>query len=78
MKAKLYSDLLRQSQAITEGEPNLIANLANISALLYDTVDDINWLGFYLTDSDNELVLGPFQGKVACVRIPFGKGVCGV
>ena len=74
MKAKLYSDLLRQSQAITEGEPNLIANLANISALLYDTVDDINWLGFYLTDSDNELVLGPFQGKVACVRIPFGKG----
>ncbi len=78
MKAKLYSDLLRQSQAITEGEPNLIANLSNISALLYDTVDDINWLGFYLTDSDNELVLGPFQGKVACVRIPFGKGVCGV
>ncbi|KPD23910.1 GAF domain-containing protein [Idiomarina zobellii] len=78
MKAKLYSDLLRQSQAITEGEPNLIANLANISALLYDTVDDINWLGFYLTDSDNELVLGPFQGKVACARIPFGKGVCGV
>jgi len=72
MKAKLYSDLLRQSQAITEGEPNLIANLSNISALLYDTVDDINWLGFYLTDSDNELVLG------ACVRIPFGKGVCGV
>ena len=77
MKAKLYSDLLRQSQAITEGEPNLIANLANISALLYDTVDDIlAWV--YLTDSDNELVLGPFQGKVACVRIPFGKGVCGV
>ena len=78
MKAQLYSDLLRQAQAITEGESNLIANLSNISALLYDAIDDINWLGFYLAESSEELVLGPFQGKVACVRISFGKGVCGV
>ncbi|MRJ43908.1 GAF domain-containing protein [Idiomarina loihiensis] len=78
MSSQLYSDLLAQSRALTEGEPDLIANLANISALLYEHIEDINWLGFYLTRSDNELVLGPFQGRVACVRIPFGKGVCGV
>ncbi|RUO38837.1 GAF domain-containing protein [Aliidiomarina shirensis] len=58
------------------GEPNLIANLANISAVLFDQLDNLNWLGFYLAEGE-ELVLGPFQGKVACVRIPFGKGVCG-
>ncbi|MGM0428923.1 MAG: GAF domain-containing protein [Pseudomonadota bacterium] len=78
MSSQLYSDLLAQSQALTEAEPDLIANLANISALLYEHIDDLNWLGFYLTRSDDELVLGPFQGRVACVRIPFGKGVCGV
>ncbi|MCK7458607.1 GAF domain-containing protein [Idiomarina aminovorans] len=78
MSSQLYSDLLAQSKALTEDEPDLIANLANISALLYEHIDDINWLGFYLTRSENELVLGPFQGRVACVRIPFGKGVCGV
>ncbi|MGM7317601.1 GAF domain-containing protein [Idiomarina sp. ST10R2A5] len=78
MSSQLYSDLLAQSRALTEAEPDLIANLANISALLYEHIDDVNWLGFYLTRSDDELVLGPFQGRVACVRIPFGKGVCGV
>ncbi|KPD22648.1 GAF domain-containing protein [Idiomarina abyssalis] len=78
MSSQLYSDLLAQSRALTEAEPDLIANLANISALLYEHIDDVNWLGFYLTRLDDELVLGPFQGRVACVRIPSGKGVCGV
>ncbi|MGM0525467.1 MAG: GAF domain-containing protein [Pseudomonadota bacterium] len=72
------SELLRQCQAVTADEPDLIANLANISALIFDALDDINWAGFYLARDPEELVLGPFQGKVACVRIPFGKGVCGV
>lgn len=81
-KANFYSLLLSQVKAITESEPNLIANLANTSAILFEQLDDINWAGFYLTDvnktqSSSELVLGPFQGKVACVRIPFGRGVCG-
>lgn len=78
MSTQLYSDLLAQAKALTEGEPDLIANLANISALLFEQIDDVNWLGFYLTRSEDELVLGPFQGRVACVRISFGKGVCGV
>lgn len=78
MSSQLYSDLLAQTRALTEGEPDLIANLANISALLFEHIEDINWIGFYLTRSENELVLGPFQGRVACVRISFGKGVCGV
>ncbi|MFU8783574.1 GAF domain-containing protein [Aliidiomarina sp.] len=66
----------QQLTALVSGEPDLIANLANISAFLYDQLDDLNWLGFYIV-RDNELVLGPFQGQVACVRIPFTKGVCG-
>lgn len=78
MSTQLYSDLLAQAKALTEGEPDLIANLANISALLFEQIDDVNWLGFYLARSEDELVLGPFQGRVACVRISFGKGVCGV
>jgi GAF domain-containing protein len=70
--------LNKQLQAILEGETNLIANLSNASALLYEHLTDINWAGFYLWDeTDEELVLGPFQGKVACVRIASGKGVCG-
>lgn len=74
-----YKLLAQQAAAITSDEPNLFANLANISALLNDNLSDINWVGFYLTATDrsDELVLGPFQGKVACVRIPFGQGVCG-
>ena len=73
-----HSDLLLQCKAVTEDEPDLIANLANISAIIFDGMADINWAGFYFSRSDDELVLGPFQGKVACVRIAFGKGVCGV
>lgn len=71
------SDLLLQCKAVTADEPDLIANLANISAIIYDGLADINWVGFYFARQPDELVLGPFQGKVACVRIPFGKGVCG-
>lgn len=78
MSTQLYSDLLAQAKALTEGEPDLIADLANISALLFEQIDDVNWLGFYLARSEDELVLGPFQGRVACVRLSFGKGVCGV
>ncbi|CAG20327.1 conserved hypothetical protein [Photobacterium profundum SS9] len=61
---------------MTEDEPDLIANISNISALLNMELEDINWVGFYLLKGD-QLVLGPFQGKVACVRIPVGRGVCG-
>lgn len=71
-----YQSMQQQLAALVSGEPNLIANLANISAFLYDQLADLNWLGFYIV-RDEELVLGPFQGKVACVRIPFDKGVCG-
>lgn len=63
-------------ESLINDEPNRIANLANASALLNDNLERINWVGFYLVEND-ELVLGPFQGKPACVRIPFGKGVCG-
>lgn len=82
LKQELYRELNLQIRALCEGEPNLIANLANISALIYERLEDTNWAGFYLM-SDNlqgsaqELVLGPFQGKAACVRIPVGRGVCG-
>ncbi|RUO34937.1 GAF domain-containing protein [Aliidiomarina soli] len=72
-----YPLLVEQAKAIVSDEPHLIANLANLSALLNDNLEDINWVGFYLADSADELVLGPFQGKVACVRIAIGKGVCG-
>lgn len=76
MKQEFYLSLTKQAQALIESETNLIANLSNISALLNMSLDEINWVGFYLMDSD-ELVLGPFQGNPACVRIPVGKGVCG-
>ncbi|UHA75045.1 GAF domain-containing protein [Paenibacillus sp. 481] len=73
-----YPVLNRQLQALIADEPNLIANLANASALLWQGLQDINWAGFYLMDEErNQLVLGPFQGLPACVRIPLGKGVCG-
>jgi L-methionine (R)-S-oxide reductase len=71
-----YELVIKQLKSLIEGETNLIANLANASALLNQFLEQINWVGFYLTDG-NELVLGPFQGLPACVRIPFGKGVCG-
>ncbi|RUO42279.1 GAF domain-containing protein [Pseudidiomarina aestuarii] len=72
-----YTMLLEQARAITAGEPDLIANLSNLSALVYDQLTDVNWVGFYLVREPELLVLGPFQGKVACIRIPFTQGVCG-
>jgi len=72
-----YSLVIKQLHSLLDGEKNAIANLSNASALLNHFLDRINWVGFYLVDGDNELVLGPFQGLPACVRIPFGKGVCG-
>jgi L-methionine (R)-S-oxide reductase len=71
-----YELVIQQLRALIEGESNFIANLANASALLNHFFEQINWVGFYLAEND-ELVLGPFQGLPACVRIPFGKGVCG-
>lgn len=76
-KESLYNSLNSQVVALVESEPNLIANLANVSALLNMSLDDINWVGFYLLENNDTLVLGPFQGNPACVRIPVGKGVCG-
>lgn len=71
-----YQLVEKQLRALLEGEHNAIANLSNASALLNQFLEKTNWVGFYLVE-DNELVLGPFQGLPACVRIPFGKGVCG-
>ncbi|MGO8071640.1 GAF domain-containing protein [Rhizobium leguminosarum] len=75
-KAEFYRQLAQQLQGLLEGEPDMIANAANISALMFQTMPDLNWAGFYFLRGD-ELVLGPFQGKPACVRIPVGRGVCG-
>ena len=75
-KAKLYGELADQLAALLAGEANLIANAANTAALIYHRLPDLNWAGFYFRDG-GELVLGPFQGRPACVRIPIGKGVCG-
>ena len=71
-----YNLLAAQVQALFADERDFIANAAQFSAFLYNQVDDLNWAGFYLNRNE-QLVLGPFQGQVACVRIPFGKGVCG-
>lgn len=68
--------LLEQLKSLIENERNVIANLANASAMLHLSLEEINWAGFYLAEGE-ELILGPFQGKPACIRIPFGKGVCG-
>ena len=73
---KLYPLLAQQLQALTVEVPHKIANLANTSALLWEALADINWAGLYLMDS-GKLVLGPFQGKPACIEIPLGRGVCG-
>ncbi|MEW4262142.1 GAF domain-containing protein [Priestia megaterium] len=75
-KQKDYELVIKQLRALLEGESNTIANLANASALLNQFLNEVNWVGFYLME-DGELVLGPFQGLPACVRIPLGKGVCG-
>ncbi|MCF2909169.1 MULTISPECIES: GAF domain-containing protein [Pseudoalteromonas] len=76
-KKKFYDTLSLQAQALIGDEHNYIANMANLSALLFTSLEDINWAGFYLLDGKDELVLGPFQGNPACIRIPLGKGVCG-
>jgi L-methionine (R)-S-oxide reductase len=75
-KTEFYRDLLAQAKALISDETDPIANMANISALLFNALVQVNWVGFYRV-LDNELVLGPFQGQVACIRIPFGVGVCG-
>jgi len=75
-KPELYRDLARQLAALIAGEPDPIANAANTAALIYHGLPNLNWAGFYFRNGA-ELVLGPFQGKPACVRIPVGKGVCG-
>lgn len=72
-----YDLVMKQLEALIHGEKNHIANLSNAAALLNQFLDRINWVGFYLMDSNSELVLGPFQGLPACIRIPLGKGVCG-
>ena len=76
MKIEHYQRLTKQVIALIESETDLIANLSNISALLNMELEELNWVGFYLM-KDDQLVLGPFQGKPACVRIPVGRGVCG-
>ena len=75
-KPTLYADLLAALDGLTAGEPDAIANMANAAALLWETLPGINWAGFY-RNVGGELVLGPFQGRPACIRIPFGRGVCG-
>jgi L-methionine (R)-S-oxide reductase len=75
-KASLYRDLTQALDALVTGEPDAVANMANAAALLWEYLPDLNWAGFY-RNVGGELVLGPFQGKAACIRIPFGKGVCG-
>jgi GAF domain-containing protein len=75
-KAELYRDLLAALDALTADEPDAIANMANAAALVWEYLPDLNWAGFYRLVGD-ELVLGPFQGKVACIRIAMGAGVCG-
>lgn len=76
-KPTLYRELVEQTRGLLTGERDLIANAANLSSLLMLVLPDLNWAGFYFMRSDDELVLGPFQGKPACVRIKVGKGVCG-
>ena len=71
-----YSEVCKKLVALVNGVPHPIANLANASALLWQELEDLNWVGFYLSEGD-KLVLGPFQGKPACIEIPYGKGVCG-
>lgn len=75
-KPELYRELLSALDALTAGERDAVANMANAAALLWEYLPDLNWAGFYRL-VDGELVLGPFQGKAACIRIPLGKGVCG-
>jgi len=76
-KAEQYAQLAEQAKALLDGESDRIANAANLSALVYHALPALNWVGFYFFDG-NELVVGPFQGLPACIRIPLDKGVCGL
>ncbi len=81
-KPELYRQLCAAAQALTDGEPDPVANMANVAALLWEYLPDLNWAGFYRVASNKggggqELVLGPFVGRPACIRIPLGQGVCG-
>lgn len=76
-KPALYAELALQAEALLHGEHDRVANAANLSALIWHALPDLNWAGFYFLRDRRELVLGPFQGKPACVRIAVGKGVCG-
>src|SRR5262245_14758606 len=76
-KTEFYRDLCQQLRSLLEGERDPVANAANTSALLFDLLPDVNWAGFYFLRGGNELIVGPFQGRPACVRIPVGRGVCG-
>lgn len=75
-KPEFYSDLCEELQQLLKDESNFVANAANTSALLFHALPDVNWVGFYVA-AGQELIVGPFQGKPACIRLPFGKGVCG-
>ena len=75
-KPELYADLIAAALALTDGEPDAVANMANLAALIWQSLPRLNWAGFYRRMED-ELVLGPFIGKPACIRIPLGQGVCG-
>jgi len=75
-RTDFYQVLLSQTKALISDESDIIANMANVSALLFEHLDEVNWVGFYRV-VNQELVLGPFQGKVACIRLPLTKGVCG-
>ncbi|MFA9200988.1 MAG: GAF domain-containing protein [Cypionkella sp.] len=76
-KPALYRELVAAADALTAGEPDGVANMANVAALMWEFVPELNWAGFYRAVG-SELVLGPFAGRPACIRIPFGRGVCGV
>ncbi len=75
-KSEAWRQIAAAADALTDGEPDSVANMANIAALLFEALPELNWAGFY-RNVGGELVLGPFQGRAACIRIPFGKGVCG-
>lgn len=75
-KAEAWRQIAAAADALTDGEPDSVANMANVAALLFESLPELNWAGFYRNVA-GELVLGPFQGRAACIRIPFGKGVCG-
>jgi GAF domain-containing protein len=75
-KAEAWRQVVAAADSLTAGEPDAVANMANVAALLFEALPELNWAGFY-RNVGGELVLGPFQGRAACIRIPFGKGVCG-